>query len=136
MVTVRRKDEYKWPMSEPWKHRVRAELDAQGRGAQSRLAEYLGGIDPGQITDILKPEAKNSSLVPGIHRYLGWPEPELVMPPSEDRDGLVAALRSVSDDDLNLVARLLRMLGGEYGDSTAAAVRALIALADGDKDRT
>jgi hypothetical protein len=83
-----------YPVPRKWQEDVQRQLDdnkAAGREPSSRAAlARMIGCQPPSLTALLRPGAKQSSLVPKIHKALTWEKPSL--PHSRDADPLKARL--------------------------------------------
>lgn len=70
------------PATDEWKDKVRARIKELGLSYKD-LAETIGCV-PSMVTLLLSethvPPVKQTSLVPAIHRALGWPPPGLPIP--------------------------------------------------------
>lgn len=62
-----------WTVDRAWKDDVRVLMKQQGI-SQADLARTLS-VSPASLTNLFKPETKQSRLVPAIHKALGIPTP-------------------------------------------------------------
>ncbi len=104
-----------YPITDEWRAKVRARLD-ELKMSQAELARRVG-CTPAAITNVLR-DNKQTSLLPKIHRVLGWddaplPETAVTAPsnekvaaefaaiakalPPEVRDGALTFLRTLLD---------------------------------------
>lgn len=86
-----------YPVTRKWQDDVQRQLDdnkAAGRQPSNRaeLARLIG-CKPPSLTALLKPGAKQSSLVPRIHKAFGWAKPGL--PRGGDADPAKAKLEEM-----------------------------------------
>src|SRR5436853_176292 len=105
-----------YPTTEKWKANVKATLDAQPRGAYSRLAEHLE-IGTGALTGLLKPESKYSQYRVQIDDYFreqGWAEPD---PDSGPRrgDDMRSTVPLPTDSDREVTRKNLIRFRDEVG---------------------
>lgn len=95
-------DDYQpdYPVTERWRALVRARI-SEMEISQAELARRIGHT-PASVTNILR-DNRSSSLIPDIHRVLGWPPPPLpedVVPTEGTRDvkEFAAIGRQLPDD--------------------------------------
>jgi transcriptional regulator with XRE-family HTH domain len=62
-----------WTVDEAWRDDVRALMKRKGI-SQADIAR-AAGVKPSAITNLFKPETKQSRIVPAVHRVLGLPPP-------------------------------------------------------------
>jgi hypothetical protein len=67
---------------------------------------------PSALTVLWRPGTRESRLVPGIHRELGWPPPSTVTSQDEVLRRINARWPSLTQDQRTLVDVLVEQLGG------------------------
>ena len=83
-----------FPIDDKWKSGVIAEMETRGV-SNADLARVLK-VSRSVITEMFKPVTGQSTLVPGIHAFFGWPPPRIVIP-SKDSDELAYLFANLSD---------------------------------------
>jgi hypothetical protein len=64
-----------YPVTRTWQNRVRSALE-QGKMTPKQFAKKVGCAQS-TMSDLLSENARHSTLVPKIHRVLGWEPPQL-----------------------------------------------------------
>jgi transcriptional regulator with XRE-family HTH domain len=71
-----------YPITKEWRTAVVAGFKAKGL-SQNQFAD-LAKVSKASLSEALNPESKQSTLVPAIHKALGWPPPmPLVLTPEK-----------------------------------------------------
>jgi hypothetical protein len=70
-----------YPITDEWKSSVRLRLKEISM-TEKQLASRIGCAQS-TISETLSPASMQSSLVPDIHKVLGWPEPGVPVPSGE-----------------------------------------------------
>jgi len=107
-----------YPVTRKWQDDVQRQLDenkAAGRQPTNRAElARLVGCKPPSLTALLRPGAKQSALVPKIHKALGWEKPGL--PHGREQNPIRVRIDEGLDamdadaDKLELVERLVSAL--------------------------
>jgi transcriptional regulator with XRE-family HTH domain len=99
-----------YPITRQWQEAVRARMEELG-WSQYDLAKAVGCTQPA-IAWVLRPQAKQTSLVPRIHKALGLTKPE---PPSTEavaplRAELYEMLEGLTDEELEHIVATARLI--------------------------
>lgn len=95
-----------YPIDAAWKRRLQAALDEK-YGNASELAREIS-CTPANISHILKPATKNTSLKPRIHKALGWSMEGMAVIGHAWADEAVDALAALPDEEREAFIALLR----------------------------
>jgi transcriptional regulator with XRE-family HTH domain len=99
-----------YPITRPWQEAIRARLDDLG-WSQHDLAKAVGCTQPA-IAWVLRPQAKQSSLVPKIHKALGLTK--VAAPSTAEvspvRAELADLLESLTDEELAHIVATARLV--------------------------
>ncbi len=76
-----------YPISPEWRTRVREAIDAlrDDNGKQLSDAKFAirAGISKAALSEALRDDSVQTTVMPDIHKALGWPPPELVLNPDK-----------------------------------------------------
>lgn len=99
-----------YPITRQWQEAIRARLEEMG-WSQQDLANAVGCTQPA-IAWVLRPQAKQSSLVPKIHKALGLVK---AVPPATEnvdpvRAELADLLEQLTDEELAHIVSTVRLI--------------------------